>query len=514
MPLPVIDLFAGPGGLSEGFSAFEAAAGNRPFQVRLSIEKEEIPHRTLELRAFFRQFRDGAPREYYAYLRGDATREDLFAAHPAAAARARAEAWRATLGVTPHDEVMRRIRGAMREDCRRWVLIGGPPCQAYSLAGRSRRKNDAGFAGDARHFLYREYLRLIAERRPAVFVMENVQGILSSQAEDEGIFARIRRDLRCPRAALGMGEPDALRYDLYPLNGEGEEAAPRLPFDDATEDVKSFVVRAERYGIPQARPRVFVLGVRHDVRRVPRRLRPAGGNAPTVWQAIGDLPRIRSKISRGDFSAAQWRDHVRAIENQNWLRAPNVSPALRERLCNLTRQVGAIRSTGANWLAKEVDPQWQRDWYFDENLGGVCNHEARGHMREDLWRYFFAAAFAEVEGRSPVLRDFPPELRPAHRNVETAIAENDLFSDRFRVQMRGRPSTTVVSHISKDGHYYIHPQPLQCRSLTVREAARLQTFPDNYFFEGPRTAQYHQVGNAVPPLLASKIAAIVYEVLR
>lgn len=132
-------------------------------------------------------------------------------------------------------------------------------------------------------------------------------------------------------------------------------------------------------------------------------------------------------------------------------------------------------------------------------------------MRSDLHRYLFASSFAKEYGYSPKIQNFPPEFLPAHVNVSS---ESVPFSDRFKVQMGGRPSTTVVAHIAKDGHYYIHHDPSQCRSLTVREAARLQTFPDNYFFEGNRTQQYTQIGNAVPPLLARKIAALVSDLIE
>ena len=156
-------------------------------------------------------------------------------------------------------------------------------------------------------------------------------------------------------------------------------------------------------------------------------------------------------------------------------------------------------------------PHQLRRWIHDPRLGGVAQHEARSHMASDLHRYMFAACFARLQGYSPKLGLFPPKLLPDHANVDS---DDIPFVDRFRVQLAGGPSSTVVSHICKDGHYFIHPDPSQCRSLTVREAARLQTFPDSYFFEGNRTQQYHQVGNAVPPWLARQIADVVSDFMQ
>lgn len=505
--IPIIDIFAGPGGLGEGFSSFEESKGQRPFKIKLSIEKDEHAHKTLELRAFYRQFGErDAPKGYYDYLQGEITRDELFEQYEDEALKARNEAWLAELGRDDRDIVRTRIDTSLK-GAKTWALIGGPPCQAYSLVGRSRMIGvDKGkYEKDPRHFLYREYLQILADHRPPVFVMENVKGLLSAKLNQQSTFQKILADLQCPSLAMSTtSKGKQLSYKLFSVSKTGSGNLSNEP------DPEDFIVRSEEYGIPQARHRIIILGIRSDVYQSdPDLLQPAP--RISIENVLSDLPRLRSGLSKEGDTGEEWQKAVQSILNANWL--GSVDPDIRQALISSLKDIDSNLTRGAAFIAIRVKPHAHEHWYVDKLLKGICNHETRSHIREDLHRYFFASVYAQVKGRSPTLKEFPKELLPDHDNVNEAI-QNSLFNDRFRVQLRGRPSTTVVSHISKDGHYYIHYDPIQCRSLTVREAARLQTFPDNYFFEGNRTQQYHQVGNAVPPLLANQIAAIVYKILE
>ena len=509
--IPVIDVFAGPGGLGEGFSAYRNSAGQQVFKIALSIEKDTDAHNTLWFRSFYRQFlKNQHPEEYYDCLRGKLAIQDLYKKFPKQAADAANEAWQAELGSKhfPSDTVDERIRAALHGEVN-WALIGGPPCQAYSLVGRSRMipKDPEKYEKDHRHFLYREYLRIIAAHRPPVFVMENVKGILSSKVDGARIIDRILADLQKPLEALPQLKraqlPDS-EYELHALTNYGETL-----FGNGPPTAPAYIVHCEEHGLPQSRHRFILVGVRKNLTWSPGKLRVQEERID-MWDAIKDLPRIRSRVSEAKDSSDLWLTTIKELLQRPEMRNGYVQLHLRQEIKRVAGRMTAIRSTGAEFLESDRKPEWQSSWFYDRRIQGVCNHSSRRHMKEDLWRYFYAACFALSFGKSPSLDDFPAGLLPAHKNLYTKERNKELvFADRFRVQVKGRPSTTVTSHISKDGHYFIHPDPTQCRSLTVREAARLQTFPDNYYFVGGRTTQYHQVGNAVPPLLARKIAHII-----
>src|SRR3569833_1545378 len=506
-PVPVIDLFAGPGGLGEGFSAFEAEGGSQ-FSVRISIEKDAVACETLRLRALTRQFR-APPQKILDYMAGRSPRSEAFAAYPKEAMEADIAVRHAELGHASHAQVSRAVRSRLA-GASNWVLLGGPPYQTYSIAGRSRmRTTRADFEFDERHFLYREYLRIVAEHEPAVFVLENVKGLITSKHGGSHIVTKILDDLSEPGKVVGT-KNNTRGYRLYAL---GKRQASFWWTEGASHDGEDFIVKAEDYGVPQTRHRLFIVGVRADVAGRPGTLQSRATVAASA--VLCDLPQIRSQLTREPDSLDAWRAAVSDISNSPWMSGSgpgSISPVRKEIRRIITELRKRDLSVGEAYLPHGRVPRALGSWYRRHDVG-LMHHEARAHMRSDLHRYMFAAAYARIHSRSPELQHFPEALRPAHRNVSRALEGTGMFNDRFRVQLANRPSMTITSHISKDGHYYIHYAPLQCRSLTVREAARLQTFPDDYYFEGNRTEQYHQIGNAVPPLLAYDIAQIVYDLL-
>lgn len=491
--IKVVDLFAGPGGLGEGFSSWRDSRGKQEFALTLSIEKDKFAHATLRLRALWRQLNAKDCAAYDDYVNGKCDWDSLASSSPKAAAAAEAEALHIELGSGSVSTVRERIRRMLPSDDR-WVLIGGPPCQAYSLVGRARNKGKKDYIPDEDHrqTLYVEYLQILADHAPPVFVMENVKGLLSAQLDSSGLFDRIRTDLNSPTLALRReGRRSSGRSPKYELRTLTPDS------DVGDEDPRRYLVRSERHGVPQRRHRVFLIGIRSDLASKALTSLVSSPDLISVSETLRGLPRVRSGLSKLPDSDAAWREALACVRSRGWL--AGVEPDVRRVIKEVTEGLRVpIASRGAEVLTTRN--------------GLVLNHSTRGHMLEDLDRYLFASSFAVVHGYSPVLSEFPPSLLPSHANTARAVGSS-VFADRFRVQLGDQPATTITSHISKDGHYYIHPDPTQCRSLTVREAARLQTFPDNYFFCGPRTAQYHQVGNAVPPRLATQIASVIARLL-
>lgn len=509
--VPIIDLFAGPGGLAEGFTPLRSDVQSKFFHVLLSFEADPAAYRTLRLRAFLRKFRNDPPSEYYEFMNGKSLDEPNWSVlYPSQWNMACNETRCMKLGLNDTTDFLNHQIRQIRKSCGgRTLLVGGPPCQSYSVIGRARNVNSHSYNADKdeRQSFYIQFVNALQMLRPAVAVMENVRGILSAKHRGTSVFSNVMEALR-----HAGGEDE---YALYALTSEdiGRSWRDGLPS-------REYLVRCETHGVPQSRHRIFVVCIRHDLAEIlPTKLIPRLEpvmQEVTVADIIGRMPILRSRLSRAD-SGIEWQRTIRkAIESvqraqrdMNHHNEIKFRAAVDQALHSTNGSILPFENECGGTTLGESCPDNLGNWLYDARLTRLPNNQTRGHNTEDLARYIFAVAFAQTFNKSPKDIDFPSALAPNHASWRTG-----KFSDRFRVQLFDRPSSTITSHIAKDGHYFIHPDPAQCRSLTVREAARLQTFPDNYYFQGTRSQQYVQVGNAVPPFLAQQIAASVAKVFE
>ena len=404
--VPVVDLFSGPGGLAEGFSALRTLSGQSRFPVALSIEKDPFACRTLRLRAFLRKFGATFPPEYYDFLNGITAGEpDWAELHPGHWAAAGRETVCMELGTGEANVFLhRRLERLREEHGGRTVLLGGPPCQVYSVAGRSRNAGKVGYDAneDDRLLMYEHYVRALWRLRPAVAVMENVKGMLSARRNGTAIFPEVMQRLR------HAGGIDAYRlFALAPACGTVSR--------DGAPGPKDYLVRAEEHGVPQARHRVFVICVRSDVAAaLPEEWRPRlerRDDRVSVHDVIGSMPGLRSRLSGGDDARA-WQQTVRAACERILANRPWMS---REEDRRFREAVGcALAAAGGRSLPWRQPygqvalpagcPADLRDWMFDERISTLPNNETRGHADRR-------------PGTLPVRRGVCSRLRPVSEDV-------------------------------------------------------------------------------------------------
>lgn len=402
-----IDLFAGAGGLSEGFHR----AG---FKFFAHVEMDEAACLTLKTRqAYFYLKRIKRLDIYIDYINGNISRQEFYLQIPDDVFQSviNAEINQETINLI-FEQIDRNRRGKDVD-----IIIGGPPCQAYSVIGRSR--DPKGMVDDKRNFLYKEYIKFLVRYSPKLFVFENVLGLLSAQ---NGII----------------------------FNNIKEE------FKNAGYNIDYRVLNAKEFGILEDRKRIILIGWREDVNFKYPEFK-AIENKYTIKDLFSDLPFIKS----GECFNSYRTGCTQCLEDIH------------------------IRTKEWNVLTQNI---------------------SRPNNKRDLEIYELYIKTWNEEGRKLKYNELPEHLS-THNNKNS-------FLDRFNIVPYDNVCHTVVAHIAKDGHYYIHPDINQNRSITVREAARIQSFPDDYYFESSRTAAFKQIGNAVPPLMAEVIAKKIRKSLR
>ena len=405
-PYNFIDLFAGAGGLSEGF----IQAGFSPIA---HVEMNPYAAQTLETRTGYYYLKEQGNLDiYFDYIKGKISRDEyLKSIHE--------ELLKSVCCETMSDETLPGLfdtiddilteKGIEKVD----VIIGGPPCQAYSLVGRAQSSHmENPMATDPRNDLYKLYAKFLKKYQPKMFVFENVMGILSANG-----------------GATWMKVQEALRAVGY--------------------EIECHEQNSKNFGVLQSSRRMIIVGWLKDSGLSYPQFEKKAANA-TVNDILLDLPALHPGEQASEYTSVEASEY--------------------------------LKETG---IRKESDV--------------LTHHCARPNKPRDIEIYKRTIELWNDGHKRLNYNDLPDELK-THKNRKS-------FLDRFKV-VEGDETCchTMLAHISKDGHYFIHPDINQHRSITVREAARIQSFPDDYYFEGPRTAQFVQIGNAVPTLMAKGIA--------
>lgn len=411
-----IDLFAGGGGLSEGF----LRAG---YQSVAHVEADYDSCETIKTRTAYHYLKfNGKINIYTKYLKGNLSKEEFYSYVP--------------------DEILSKVINieitgkSLKPICNRILskldsnnldlVVGGPPCQAYSVIGRARI-GISNLEGDHRLALYKYYNKILKFFNPKMFVFENVIGLLSS--DNGNYFKKIKSAFH--------------RYGY---------------------EIKTLRVNSKDFGVLQNRKRIIIIGIRKDLFKD---------------DFFESLNIYKEKVAR--YKVYKILDDL-----------PSVLPGTDMGVAKYTKQYVN------NYLSKSG---------IRNGMPFTTQHIVRPNNERDLEIYRIAIEHWNKEGKRLKYNDLPSDLK-THKNTKG-------FIDRFKVVAGNLDySQTIVAHISKDGHYFIHPDINQCRSLSIREAARIQSFPDDYFFEGSRTSVFKQIGNAVPPLMSYGIAKGILSILN